>query len=685
MSKRLSKIAKDLGVRIPVVVEFLNTNGIECEEDPSVKLSEEVVLFLRNNLSSYLSENKGEGDEVKEQVKATSQLSEEPTPLELQIIEKASQYTKLIERIIGYTQFDWLYTVTKFHGTCSQPVKFTLFDEVLCGLLLKHSMSAKEIGGILGLDIEKDPAERSILLAAIEDLKRDQMVEGDDSIYWLTDVGTEYARNGVKFTTFERDFELYVDETANVRNEAKNVFSSLVSEKISVSSKRNVPKNVEEVRALAEIQAPEIHFPANNFMLQNCQPLAIQGFVAKVWVVLLENFRDKTNRVLVYDEKSGQIIDSLSEALSQDEEQKKAILDKVLSESNEAEFKVEITDKQKDSEQAQQEQDLIQIQDKIETAIEKQDIGTVAEIKKEVTSVKRHFNSLEFEVELKRLFDETRGDLWIISPWIKKRATFQRIPFFRQYMNKGGRIFVAYSQPEDGYSPMADQEPLDALLEMEKQFQNFYIYQLPPFHYKRVWLLNNGEGELYYTGSYNILSFFVQQGFQNIRQEEMTKLEWDSENDELLNGILAQFGSKYIEMETKKFQRLCMEVPTKIDKAFLQKVKAMNFNKLKPFIDKGFERFDDNYKNLLEARENNLKVFREKFLNQELDRMKKELSKITQIVTVEKKRSYQSALNMLINEFPEIDSILAKDEVLILIDRLQTPKYSKISKGKKRR
>lgn len=685
MSKRLSKIAKDLGVRIPTIVEFLNTNGIECEEDPSVKLSEDVVIFLKNNLSSYLSENEEAGEKVKEQVKAAPQLSEKATPLELQIIEKASQYTKLIERIIGYTHYKWQYSVVKFHGTCSQPVKFTVFDEVICGLLLKRSMSLTEIGRILGLDIEKDPAERNILLSAIKDLKKDQMVEGDDSIYWLTDVGTEYARNGVKFSTFERDFELYIDETANVRNEAKKVFSNLVSEKIPILSNRKVLENIDEVRELAEIQAPEIHYPANSFMLQACKTLGEELFVAKVWVVLLENFRDKTNRVLVYDEKSGKIIEPLSDALSQDDVQKKMILDKLLAESNDAEFKVRITDEQKNTEQTQQEQDLIQIQDKIEDAIDKQDIETVVEIKKEVSSIKRHFNSLEFEVELKRLFDETKGDLWIISPWIKKRATFQRIPFFQQYMNKGGRIFVAYSQPEDGVQEMADQEPLDALMKMEQQFQNFYIYQLPPFHYKRVLLLNNGVGELYYTGSYNILSFFVQQGYQNIRQEEMTKLEWDSENDVLLNEILEQFGNKYIELETKKFQKLCDEAPNKIDKAFVQKFKALTFNKLKPFIDKGFEEFDSKYESLLEERDNMAKVFREKYLAQELERMKKDIGRTTQIVSIEKKRSYQNALNTLINEFPEVETYPEKDEVLIMIDRLQTPKFGKISKGKKRR
>ena len=522
-------------------------------------------------------------------------------------------------------------------------------------------------------------------MQAIADLKSDKMVEGDESVYWLTDIGTEYAKKGVKFSTFERDFELYIDETADLKVEAKKVFSNLISEKLAVSRKDNVPRNLDEVKALAEIQAPEIHYPDNDFRLQQCNPTGIDGYVAKVWVVLLENFRDKSSRVLVFDEKSSSIIEPLSDALSHMDDKKQFILDKLVEESGEGDFSVELTSDEKDETQAEQEQSLIEMQDKIDTALETQDLEKVVEIQKEVTNVKRHFNSLEFEVELKRLFDETNGDLWIISPWIKSRATFQRIPFFKQYMNKGGRIFVAYSQPEDGVSSMADEAPLKALEEMDQQYQNFYLFQLPKFHYKRVWVLNEGVGQLYYTGSYNILSFFVKQGRQNVRQEEMTKLDCDKENDILFAEIAKQFGEKYVSLAAKSFQQLCLTAPAKIDRPFLQKIKAMNFNKLKPFVDKGFEVIDKNYNELLAAKESNLKLFRGQYLTQSLASLRRDLEKITAMVSVDKKRSFQSALDALVKEFPEIDSYPDKTVVEDLINNLQTPKYNKTVKGKKRR
>ncbi|MBK8699833.1 MAG: hypothetical protein IPN29_09960 [Saprospiraceae bacterium] len=51
--------------------------------------------------------------------------------------------------------------------------------------------------------------------------------------------------------------------------------------------------------------------------------------------------------------------------------------------------------------------ELIQKQIEIDEAIKTQDVGKIKEIQKEVDAIKRHFNSLEFEVELKRLFDDT--------------------------------------------------------------------------------------------------------------------------------------------------------------------------------------------------------------------------------------------------------------------------------------
>lgn len=685
MSKRLSKIARELDVRITDIAGFLTSNGFSCEEKPEFELSEENYIFLKNNIYGYIKDQRKINvpkRQAKQPPKAETQAAEQ-VPLELKIIDAASKQKKLIERIIGFTDFDWHYTLIKFNGTCSQPVNFNLFDEVLCDLLLTKQMSAQEMGEILGLDIQTDPAEKEILLYAINELKKDNMIDGDESIYWLTDIGIEYAKNGVKFSTFNRDFDLYIDAVGGVKDKAKEVFSNLRSEK-QISFKRdNLPQNIEDIKPLAELQAPEIHFPKKNFLLQSCEPRGIEGYVAKVWVVLLENFRDSTIRSLVYDEKQDKIIDQLSEAFDKLEDEKMNLLEKLVIVGENEDFSVEFTDEEKQEEQIAIEKELIQKQEEIEVAIETQDIEKVKEITTQISSIKRHFNSLEFEVELKRLFDETANDLWIISPWIKRYATERRIPFFEKYLQKGGRIFVAYSEPESETDVMADEETFNKLLELEKKYQNFYLNQLPAFHYKRVWLRNNSDNNLYYTGSYNILSFFVKQGFQNVRQEEMTKLDWDEEKESVYNDIFSKFGVKYLNKAVEDFNSLSTNVPENIDKAFLQRVKTSDYGKLKPFINQGIDVFDEKYQQLQDAKEDNLRMYREQYVKNEVKSYEKEALELSkQTISFERKRNIQSRLNILLNEFSEYSEIEEIKEVAELIRNLKTFDFGKYKPNK---
>jgi hypothetical protein len=675
MSKRLSKIAKELNIGISTIAEFLNSNGYDCEENPNEKLSEEIFDFLKNNISGYVADKQKSYNISKSPTKQppnTGTQATEQVPLELKIIDAASKQKKLIERIIGFTDFDWHYTVAKFEGTCSQPVDFNLFDEVFCDLLLTKNLSAKEIGDILGLDIQTDPAEKEILLSAINELKRDKMIDGDESVYWLTDIGIEYAKNGVKFSTFTRQFDLYIDAVGDVKDKAKEVFSNLRSEK-QVSFKRdNLPQNIDDVKPLAELQAPEIHFPKKNFLLQSCEPKGIEEYVAKMWVVLLENFRDNTIRSLVYDEKQDKIIDPLSDAFDKLEDEKMNLLEKLVKVGKEEDLSVEFTDEEKKEEQIAIEAELIQKQEEIEIAIDTQDIEKVKEIQKQVSVIKRHFNSLEFEVELKRLFDQTANDLWIISPWIKKYATLRRVSFFEKYLQKGGRIFITYSESENDTDVMADEEALNKLLELENKYQNFYINQLPPFHYKRVWLRNNGNNNLYYTGSYNILSFFVKQGLQNVRQEEMTKLEWDDEKESVYFDIFTKFGVKYLNRAIDDFNALSTNVPESIDKAFLQKVKSSDYGKLKPFINQGIDVFNEKYQQLQDAKEDNLQMYREQYVKNEIRNYKKEALELSkQSIALDKKRNIQGRLNTLLNEFSEFSELTELQEVSYLISNLQ--------------
>lgn len=686
MKTRLSKIAREFNSHISEVVEFLRVNGYECEEDPEVEFSSEVTEFIENNFPAFLSEhykeNLRQAPKKKEKIKDT--IPSEQVPLELKIIDSASKEKKLIERIIGFTEFDWHYTIAKFKGTCSQPVDFNLFDEVLCDLLLTEQMSAEKIGNILGFDIENDPAENDILLKVIKDLKADKMLDGDESILWLTNIGIEYAKNGVKFSTFTRNFDLYTDSIGVSKEKVKEIFSNLKSEKTPNFNKDFLPKNIEEVKPIAELQAPEIHFPKKNFMLQECTPTGAEGFKAKVWVVLLENFRDNTLRAIVYDEKQNKVIDTLSEALDKQDELKSELLERLVKVDDEIEF----TNEEKQKEQVEIELALINKQEEIEEAITRQDTVKIKEIEKEVEAIKRHFNSLEFEVELKKLFDTTSDTILIQSPWVRDFAFKNRVPFIKEYLRKGGRVYIAYSENESfGGEDMVQEESKKLLAELDKNL-NFYCCELPAFHYKNVWLIRKNKENSYYSGSYNILSFFVHQNMKNVRQEKMTRMGWDSELEEQYLEVFKKFGLKYINSAIEDFNTLCQNPPTKIDRDYLQKLRKVENTKLSPFKGIGVSEFDSALGTLEETKTENLNHYRKIFFESEIERYKKQVIELShKPLSPVRKKSLQNEFEKLRDEFFDfLDLQISKGtEVTDMINNLKVfiPKHQKQHKHNK--
>lgn len=690
MKKRLSKIARDFKSNISTVVEFLRVNGYECEEASEVELSNEVVEFIENNFPAFLIERNKESQKQTPKQKDESKdiSSGEQIPLELKIIESASKEKKLIERIIGFTEFDWNYTIAKFKGTCSQPVDFNLFDEVICDLLLTEQMSAEKIGNILGFDIQKDPAEKDILLKAIYDLKaNNKMLDGDESILWLTDVGRKYAKEGVKFSTFTRDFDLYIDSIGVPKEKVKEIFSNLKSEKTPTFNKNFLPRNIEEVMPLAELQAPEIHFPKKNFLLQECTPTGAEGFKAKVWVVLLENFRDNTVRTIVYDEKQDKVIDALSETLDKQDEIKSELLEQMVRIDDEIEF----TNEEKQTEQIEIEEALILKQEEIEDAITRQDTSKIKEIEKEIEVIKRHFNSLEFEVELKRLFDTTSDTILIQSPWVKDFAFKNRVPFIKEYLRKGGRVYIAYSENEsfDG-EDMVQEESKKLLAELDKNL-NFYYCELPAFHYKNVWLIRKDKENNYYSGSYNILSFFVHQNMKNVRQEKMTRMDWDSELEEQYLEVFKKFGLKYINTAIDNFNTLCQNPPAIIDRDYLQKLRTVENTKLSPFKGIGVNEFDKALGLFEETKTENLNFYRKIFFESEIERYKKQALELSQKpLSSDRKRSLQNEFDKVQNEFvdfPDLQMDKGK-EVTDMINNLKVfnpQKHHNKNKNKKKR
>ncbi|MCQ2606316.1 MAG: hypothetical protein MJ204_07250 [Bacteroidales bacterium] len=679
MAKKLSKISKELRVGISVIAEFLNNNGYDCEENPNEKIPEEAIEFLRNNISAYIQETETEKNEIITKSNDSSKFVLE-TPVEIKLIDCVSKNKLLIENIIGFTDYTWDYSVAKFHGVCSQPVKFTVFDEIISKILLHKEMSLAEIGAILGFNISDD-AEKSILSSAISDLRNDKMLEGDDSYLFLTDTGKQYAKNGVKFLTFEKDFELYIDSTAGFNGNCRRIFERLKSQKQESFVKTNLPRNIEDVKPLAEIQAPEIHFPSKNYILQSCQPTGIDGYKAQVWVVLLENFREQTVRAIVYDENRDCIIEELSDALNSNEELKQSILEKLIEKDKNNTEGISYTNEDKDDNQVKVEASLISVQEEYDNALTQNDLVKAEEIVKTVSSSKRHFNSVEFEVELKRLFEDTKCDLWIISPWIKKYATQHRLPFFEQYLKKGGRIFIAYSKPENGFDEMADPEALEKLIELEKKYQNFYINQLDPFHFKYVWVRGATEGDWFYSGSFNILSFYVKKGLTKVRQEMMTKIDWGSEEDEYFSLVLATFGRKYLNAASETLSNYHLE-NISVDRKLIQEIKGINFNKLKPFASTISEEFDNELLELQIKQEDLLQQVKQDFFKQEITSLQSLVLKYSEDtnLSIEKKKEVQSKLNTLKNEYP--DNLEEMVEVQSLIDSLKAKDLSRLAKPK---
>ena len=110
----------------------------------------------------------------------------------------------------------------------------------------------------------------------------------------------------------------------------------------------------------------------------------------------------------------------------------------------------------------------------------------------------------------------------------------------------------------------------------------------------------------------------------------------------------------------------------------MQKIKASDYGKLKPFINQGIEVFDEKYHELQKVKEENIRVYCELYIQGEVDSFKKEVLELSrQSVPIEKKRNIQSRFNILLNEFSEYNELDEIKEVAELIRNLKTFDFGK--------
>ena len=462
-------------------------------------------------------------------------------PIGTRIAKAVFEEKKISERIFGYISYDINFVKATYTGKTQRPAKITSLEKGIVGILLADETSSfDKMGLILGLDVVNDKAEQSILRTAIETLRGFNAIEGDDSCMALTDAGRTYADKGERPDTYSKTFDIYVDKSHMSWLNIKNCIGDNNSRITEINTPcDNLDLTLDQIKQFAECQAQDVHFPQNRYLLESA--VWSEGHEAsyKVYVCFVQSVASSDQvRAFVFDENTNALNGIMSEQINSNVELMSELLENcikfeceideetIVLEGDEVEVaKSEISEDIKEAEkQLVIEEEKAQNADSINT----QDlpITTPSSSGKERLHKKALYDSLSFELELQKIFNEDDPDeIWLISPWIRKGAFMHdRGPLIENFLkDENKRVFIAYSEPasnNDG-KPMMDEEVEPGIKLLDEQYPNFFYVQLPEFHLKNV-IEVKGDQKILFSGSFNVLSFSVSEEQKHVRREEMT-------------------------------------------------------------------------------------------------------------------------------------------------------------------
>ena len=462
-------------------------------------------------------------------------------PIGARIAKAVFEEKKISERIFGYISYDINFVKATYVGKTQRPAKITSIEKGIVGILLVDKTSSFEkIGLILGLDVVNDKAEQCILRTAIETLRGFNAIEGDDSCMALTDAGRTYAEKGERPDTYSKIFDIYVDKSHMSWLNIKNCIGDNNSKIKEINTPcDNLDLTLDEIKLFAEFQAQDVHFPQNRYLLESA--IWREGHEAsyKVYVCFVQSVASSDQvRAFVFDENTNALNITMSDQINSNVELMSELLEKCIKFECEIEeetvvlegddvdvAKSEISEEIKDAEkQLLLEEENAQNANSSNSQV--RSITINSSLDKERLHKKALYDSLSFELELQKIFNEDDPDeIWLISPWIRKGAFMHdRGPLIENFLkDENKRVFIAYSEPalnNDG-KPMMDEEVEPGIKLLDEQYPNFFYVQLPEFHLKNV-IEVKGDQKILFSGSFNVLSFSVSEEQKHIRREEMT-------------------------------------------------------------------------------------------------------------------------------------------------------------------
>lgn len=488
-----------------------------------------------------------------------------------------------------------------------------------------HS-SFDTIGQILGLDVVNDKAEKSILSKALDGLRSFNAIEGDDDFIVLTEAGKVYADKGERPDTYQKSFDIFVDINHTGWKTIKNALS-VVNDNISFINTKceNISLNIDEIREYAAVQAQDVHYPQERYLLKSADWKEGHKGCYKMYVCFVQGVSTGAVRAFAFDENTNSLNPIVAEYINSDATLTSQLLEQCIKLECEMNFDTQILDNEAAKEaKAKVSQEIIEAEKRLadedtadeeteEESVEKSNIDVPnndvesspvkkAKPAKQTKSTskakdrlhkKALYDSVSFEVELQKIFKEDNPDeIWLMSPWIKglenkKNSVFidERGPAIETFLqDEKKRVFVAYSAPsqtksgklktdeEGNVIKNIDDDVLNLIEKLEKEYPNFFFVELPEYHFKNV-IEVKGDQKILFSGSFNVLSFSVSEHQTHVRREEMA----------LANPSIAK--SKYVSFQVEFAEKYAERIKQEIEDLNIETVDSYVNERMNYFLN----------------------------------------------------------------------------------------------------
>lgn len=454
----------------------------------------------------------------------------------LRIAEAIAPYRKRTERYVGCVPYKLKFEIRSYNGTSQKPLKVNVITKTIIKLIAQGLTDINDIAEAMGMSYKYD-LEKMILKESVDHAQKNlEFIRGSRHNLALTYDGQDFYRNGELVKKYQSSFEIVVAPISPDFPYLRDIISKHpgVMKKSTLLKKENL--SLLQIKNIAEVQATNVQHSETKLELINAEMQKYVEAEIQLYVCFMQDIRDNSIRTIIYDDVKQITIPKLSSLFDDNNKLRDSLLRDCLKKEVEEETIEKVDSGEKTEDQIHAEDLIIANENSTDKHNEKDN-------HKEVGSV---YDSMEFEMELSSIFsNQNNQEIWLISPWIRNYAFLRsREPKIRDFLNRGGAIFIGYSEPEKMGEQMVEPMSMSVIERLEQNYERFYYTELPKFHMKNV-IEYNGNNATLYTGSFNVLSFCISESTEHYRMEQMMLANENTAN-EARNKYLNYFTQKYI-------------------------------------------------------------------------------------------------------------------------------------------